>query len=856
MHAKRSLAVAALAAVSVLPVAAWLLPLDAHEGDPKLIDLVPPHAGPGFRSGRPSVPREQQSATSPAAFPASGVTLLSWMPLPELLGGQNGNSLTGYVSPAGREYALMGTHAGTSFVDVSDPGAPELVAVVQGPPSLWRDVRTYQQHAYMISEGGSGIQVVDMTNLDAGSVAVLPNVLTGGTETTHTLFVDQASGFLYRAGGGDNGLRIYSLANPASPQLVGQWNDRYTHEVTVVPYTSGPWAGKQIAFSCGGFNGGFSSTGLSILDVTNKSSIQVLKHISYPGAAYCHQGWPSKDLKYFYINDELDETGTNFTNTKIIDITSLTNPVVKAPFTNQSTAIGHNLYVEDDRIYEANYTSGMRVFDNTNPLQPVEVAWFDTWPEDDDAKFNGLWNVYPYLPSGIVLGSDIDKGLFVWWVGAPLLDIAAVGGAPELLDPAGHTLDVTIGQAAPGTLVPGSAELHYDLGAGWVSVPLAGQGGNQFSVDFPALACGELVDWYVSARSTNGITWTFPGGAPTVVHQSTAGDAITVVATLDLEAAPAGWIVGAPDDDAQEGKWFHADPLGSKAQPEDDHSFPGARCWFTQQSFPGATTGSHDVDGGKTTLTSAPLDATGLAQPYIGYWRWYSNNQGAAQDDTFVVQVSGGFGGPWVTVETVGPTGPETGGGWFKHQFRVTDFVAATSQVRLRFVASDTGADSIVEAAVDDLSVFDLDCTGAAGGVYCTAKVNSLGCAPHVAASGSPSLGSGLPFTLSVSGKINAQNGLMFYALSPAALPFQGGTLCVGTPLTRTPGQNSGGNPPPASDCSGSFAFDFNVWANSGADPLLVPGAAVFAQFWSRDLGDPAGFGSSLSDALAFTLQP
>jgi choice-of-anchor B domain-containing protein len=855
MHEKLRVVVAGLAAVSVLPVAAWLVPLRAHEGDPKLVDLVPLHAGPGFRSGRPNGPRDSMKATSPAAFPASNVTLLSWMPLPEIQGGQNANSMTGWVSPGGREYALIGTHAGTAFVDVEDPGQPQLAAMVPGPPSLWRDVRTYQNHAYMISEGGSGIQVVDIAGLDAGTVQVLPNVLTGGTETTHTLFIDQVSGFLYRSGGGDSGLRIYSLSNPSAPQLVGQWNDRYTHEVTVVPYTSGPWAGKQIAFSCGGFNGGFSSTGLSILDVTNKNSIQVLKHISYPGAAYCHQGWPSKDLKYFYINDELDETGSNFTNTKVIDITSLTNPVVKNPFTNQSTAIGHNLYVENDRIYEANYTSGVRVFDNTNPLQPVEVAWFDTWPEDDEAKFNGLWNVYPYLPSGIVLGSDIDKGLFVWWVGAPLLSVAVVGGAPDLVDPDGQTLAVTIGEAAPGTLVPGSAELHYDAGAGWVSVPLASLGGGQFEVDLPPLACGELVDWYLSARSTNGITWTSPGGAPSLVHQSTAADAASVVAALDLESSVASWSVGVPDDDALEGKWFHANPFGSKAQPEDDHSFPGEKCWFTQQSFTGATPGSHDVDGGKTTLTSPPLDTSGLANPFIGYWRWYSNGGGGSQDDTFVVQVSGGPGGPWVTVETVGPLGPGTGGGWIKQQFRVTDFVAATPQVRVRFIASDTGVDGIVEAAVDDLSVFDLDCGGASGGVYCTAKQNSMGCAPHVAAAGTPSLSSGQPFTLSATGKLSGQNGLLFYALSPASLAFQGGTLCVGAPLTRTALQNSGGNPPPA-DCSGAFAFDFNAWASSGADPLLTAGTDVFAQYWSRDVNDPAGFGSSLSDALSFTLLP
>ena len=277
----------------------------------------------------------------------------------------------------------MGLRASTAVVEISDPGDPQVVAVVPGPVSLWRDVRTYADHMYMVSEGGQGIQVADLSQVDSGVVTLVGTVQTGGAPATHTLFIDEVSGFLYRAGGEQNGLRIYDLTNPASPQLVATWSSRYVHEVTVVTYPSGPYAGRQIAFCCGGFNSGFSQTGVSILDVTNKQSIQVLKHFSYPGAQYCHQAWPSDDLKTLYINDELDEDGTITTNTKVVDITNLSNPVVKPPFSNQSTAIGHNLYVRGNRIYEANYRSGLRVFDNTNPLQPVEIAWFDTWPEDD-----------------------------------------------------------------------------------------------------------------------------------------------------------------------------------------------------------------------------------------------------------------------------------------------------------------------------------------------------------------------------------------------------------------------------------------------------------------------------------------
>jgi choice-of-anchor B domain-containing protein len=835
--------------------AGFMVPGNAHEGDPKVLDLVPPYPGPGFRSGEPRVLRGGELSAAAVTFPSNGVQLLSWMPLDQIKGGKNGNSCTGYVSPSGREYALIGAHSGTAFVEVTDPGDPLLVAHIPGPPSLWRDVRTYQSYAYMISEGGDGIQIVDLGAIDSGVVTHVGNQLSGGDTSTHTLFINAATGYLYRSGGAGNGLRIYSLANPANPVLVGTWNDRYTHEVTVVKYTSGPYAGKEIAFSCGGFNNGFSQTGVSILDVTNKQSIQVIKHFSYPGAAYCHQAWPSADLKYLYIDDELDETGTNFTNTKVIDITNLSNPVVKTPFVNQSTAIGHNLYVEGQRIYEANYRSGLRVFDNTNALAPVEVAWFDTWPEDDGASYSGLWNNYPYLPSGIVLGSDINRGLFVWWVGAPLVDIAFPGGIPDVVDPAGQTIAVQIQEASAGTLVPGSGRIHYDVGAGWISQPLAHLGGTSFQASLPAMACGKFVDWYVTARSSNGITWTAPAGAPLFAAQSTSALAQTLVHADDMEA-PSGWTVGAFDDDATNGKWVLGNPVLSAAQPEDDRTpGSGVNCWFTRQPpSGGATPGSHDVDGGKTTLTSPALDVSGLSNGFVSYWRWYSNNIAAPADDTFLVQASASPAGPWVTVENVGPTGPGTSVGWFRHQFRASDFVAGNT-LHLRFVASDNGVDNLVEAAVDELEVFDLDCPTAGPQVYCTAKINSQGCTPSVAWVGTPSVGSGLPFTISASQVLNLQNGLLFYSFGSASVPFQGGTLCLAAPTTRTAGQNSGGNPPP-DDCSGNYSFDFNAYIAAGNDPALVAGAKVYAQYWGRDPLDPAGFGSTLTDALEFTLEP
>ena len=178
--------------------------------------------------------------------------------------------------------------------------------------------------------------------------------------------------------------------------------------------------------------------------------------------------------------------------------------------------------------------------------------------------------------------------------------------------------------------------------------------------------------------------------------------------TFDLEAAQ-GFTVGAVGDNATSGLWVRVDPVGTAAQPENDHTVaPGTSCFVTGQGTVGGALGDNDVDGGKTTLVSPVLDLSHAAVPWVGYWRWYSNNAGAAPGaDTFVVDVSNNGGTSWINVETVGPTGPGTTGGWFFHIFRVSDFVTPTASVKLRFVASDLGSGSIIEAAIDDVVIVD-----------------------------------------------------------------------------------------------------------------------------------------------------
>lgn len=136
---------------------------------------------------------------------------------------------------------------------------------------------------------------------------------------------------------------------------------------------------------------------------------------------------------------------------------------------------------------------------------------------------------------------------------------------------------------------------------------------------------------------------------------------------------------------------------------------------------------------------------------------------------------------------------------------------------------------------------------------YCTAKVNSAGCTPAIAFAGTPSASSGAGFTISADQIMAASSGLLMYSKTgPATVPFYGGLLCLAGQITRTPGQFSGGT----TGCSGALSMDFNAYVATGADALLVGGADVWAQYWSRDAGFAPPNNANTTDALAFTLWP
>jgi hypothetical protein len=166
-----------------------------------------------------------------------------------------------------------------------------------------------------------------------------------------------------------------------------------------------------------------------------------------------------------------------------------------------------------------------------------------------------------------------------------------------------------------------------------------------------------------------------------------------------------GWSVGGPGDAATSGVWQIATPVGTIAAPYlDVTGDPGSMCFVTGAGVPGGSAGDADVDGGQTTLLSPvwgfPTQRA-YASAFARYWRWYSNQRNGRPDDVWKVEITSDDGATWTPVETVSE-GREA---WVPVTIDLMPWVGTAPRLQFRFVASDTGKASLVEAAIDDFEI-------------------------------------------------------------------------------------------------------------------------------------------------------
>jgi choice-of-anchor B domain-containing protein len=310
--------------------------------------------------------------------------------------GQSVANVWGYADN-GREYALIGASQGLIIVDVTDPDAPQQIVQIPGPNNLWKEIKTYRQYAYIVSEGGQGVQIVDMTNLPSPNLPYHfytgDGAIQGQLGKIHALHIDVASGFLYAYGGNlfSGGAKILNLnTDPYNPSYAGKFDQlSYIHDGFVDNDT---------------LYGGHIYQGLfSVVDMHDKSNPQVLATQNTPNN-FTHNTWPSDDRKTLFTTDE---TSNSFL--AAFDISDLSNITLldKIQSNPGSNSAVHNTHIHGNFAVTAWYKDGFTIVDITRPDNLVQVGNFDTYPNRSGSGYEGCWGVYPYLPSGNIIASTI-----------------------------------------------------------------------------------------------------------------------------------------------------------------------------------------------------------------------------------------------------------------------------------------------------------------------------------------------------------------------------------------------------------------------------------------------------------------
>ena len=319
------------------------------------------------------------------------------------------NEVWGFVMN-NKEFAVIGSTAGTHIFDVTDAENSKEVQFIAGedfgPAIIHRDYHDRNGYLYAVSdEGNSSLQIIDLKHLPDSAVVVYDsNEL---IETSHNIFIDETKNILYACnvrapnlGWSSTSLALYDINEPSTPVHLMDYevpgSGSGVHDM---------WVRNDTAILNNGYDG------LFIVDFSDLNSPQLLGSLTeYPDKGYNHSGWPTSDLKTYVMADEnwgYDMKVLDISNLSNIDVTTTFNPEIDA------NSIAHNQIIKGDLLYVSSYHDGLQVYNISEPENPTKVASFSTYALDDHDSYRGAWGVYPLLPSGTILVSDMQYGLFV-----------------------------------------------------------------------------------------------------------------------------------------------------------------------------------------------------------------------------------------------------------------------------------------------------------------------------------------------------------------------------------------------------------------------------------------------------------
>ena len=312
------------------------------------------------------------------------------------------NDIWGYVDSEGREYAIVGLVDGTSFVDVSNPSVPIEKAFIAGPTCVWRDIKTWGKYAYVVHDGVSfpesqGLMIVDLSNIATGNITYSHFYFDNHFNNAHNIYIDE-NGVVYLFGGnyGSGGALMFDVSqNPENPEYLGVFEDYYLHDGMVRGDTL--WG----AAIYGGV--------VAAIDVSDKENPVILGSALTPHT-FTHNAWISDDGNTVYTTDEVG--GAYIASVDVSDINNMEVIDTIQSWSPETNVIPHNTHVLGDYLVTSYYCDGVTVVDVSDPYNMQEVAYYDT-SDSTGGTFSGAWGTYPWLPSGNILVSDRQEGLFV-----------------------------------------------------------------------------------------------------------------------------------------------------------------------------------------------------------------------------------------------------------------------------------------------------------------------------------------------------------------------------------------------------------------------------------------------------------
>jgi choice-of-anchor B domain-containing protein len=682
------------------------------------------------------------------------VVLRSHFPYP----GHTTANITGYVDSVGNEYALVGVSTGLSIVDVTNPASPVEVKAIPNIDNLWKEIKVYGTYAYVTTEGGGGLQIVNLRSLPDTSGIIFHNwtgdgAIAGTLNTIHALHIDGHFAYLYGSNLFNGGAIAVDLTDPWNPTYAG----KYEVGAGSAAYVHDGYVRNDTMYAGHIYSGYFA-----MVDFTNKAAPVEIATQQTPNN-FTHNTWLSTNSKILFTTDEVSDsylTSYDVSNpANIIELDKIqSNP--------GSLSIVHNTHIirvaGNDYAVTSWYKDGFTIVDAGRPANLVQVGNYDTYAGSGDG-FEGTWGVYPYLPSGTIIVSNIEDGLYVFtptYVRACYLEGMVTDSATGL-PINGANIQILSTSVTDNSSVSGNYATGLPAPGGTYSVTYSKPGYVPKTVTGISLSAGAVTIKNVALASIP--TFTFTGQVITAVtgvpvananisisnnnfsYQTVTdasgnfslpgmyADTYEIIAghwgfmtncsqnqpvsfgaaPMILELSPGyyddfsfdfGWTVSGG---ATTGIWERGVPAGTingtiPSNPGEDDSLDCSNKAYVTGNAGGAAA-SDDVDGGATILTSPVFDLSTYTNPYLNFTRWFYNGGGTGTpNDSLTIILNNGITNSVVHFARYNSTANSS---WVYKSFQISGFITPTSTMKLIVRTADNPGGHLVEAGFDQFLI-------------------------------------------------------------------------------------------------------------------------------------------------------